>query len=367
MRSLQVRDPEMVKAPILESPGFAKKGLSDYHLDLARRCGASCSYCSTNDGYPMRVNKARLITLAKAQLGETVDPTRDPGIAITWDADEVMRRLDAQLSRKPATWGAGEVLMVSQLTDAFIGYPLTSGLTRRALDAVLARTAFRIRVLTKCDVVGRDEWITYFKAHPGRFVVGLSVGTTDDAWASRVELGTSKPSARLRALQRLQDAGVDTFGMLCPIFPDMLRSDGAEDVDALIDAIKPSRCETVWAEPYNNRDNWRTVRDGYEKGSVGRTWFDDVYGGVDRKRGAMLWSRYATALYERLRRRARDGGWLGKLAYLLYEDQITAADAATFAGFDGVLLQSKPDEATGKSRNPHLAALQSNAGHGRVT
>lgn len=365
MKSLTLFDPEMTNGMIIESPGFAKKGLSDYHMDLARRCGASCSYCSTNAGYPARVNRARLTALAREQLGVDVDPTREPGISIAWDRAEVLRRLEAQLAGKSKAWGHGKTLMVSQLTDAFIGYPLTSGLTRAALDMVLERTSFRIRILTKCDVVARPGWVDYFKAHEDRFVVGLSVGTLDDEWARRVEIGTTKPTARLRALHTLQDAGVTTFGMMCPVFPDMLRSDGGRDIDALIDAIRPDLCETVWAEPFNDRDNWEAVRNGYDPGSVGWTWFQDVYGSPNRARGRMLWSRYATALYERLKRRAMDGAWMFKLDYLLYEDQITSADAATFTALVGVLLQSKPAK-DGYSPNDAVRALQSSPTHGRV-
>lgn len=369
-----LHDAEMVKAPIIESPGFAKKGLSDYHIDLARRCAASCAYCSTNSGYPARTNRARLTALAKEQLLEDIDPTREPGVSIAWDADEVMRRLDVQLAGKSSAWGAGKTLMVSQLTDPFFGYPLSSGLTRRALDAVLARTSFRIRILTKCDVVGREPWLSYFHEHRRRVVVGLSVGTLDETWASKVELATSKPTARLAALHRLQEVGVPTFGMLCPIFPDAAMS---ADLEKLVTAINPTVCEHVWAEPYNDRDNWRACRAGYAEGTKWWEWFTTAYAhDHGPKAGAAVWSRYATGLYRRLRDLATAGGWLNRLRYLLYEDQIAECDAPTFAGLDGVLLQTKPiDKAkhgdapeprAGYSHNPYIAVLQRSPRHGRV-
>lgn len=370
--SLRVlQDPEMVKAPILASPGFAKKGLSDYHLDLARRCAGQCSYCSTAATTPMRVHRERLKALALEQFGEAVDPTRDADIAIAWDADEVMRRLEAQLRGKPRGWLAGKVVMVSQLTDAFFGYPLASGLTCRALDAILAsgvlapvagKAPGRLRVLTKSDVVGRDTWVSYFKANAPHFVVGLSTGTLNDEWATHVERATSKPTARLRALRQLQDAGVPTFGMLCPIFPDAATP---RNLDALLDATRPELCETVWSEPYNDRDNWRAVRDGYEPGSFGHTWLTQVYEG----NCTSLWSDYAVALWERITTRARRDGWAERHRYLLYEGDINQHHAPRLAGLDGVLLQSAPianGDRAGYSANPHVAALQRSADHGRV-
>jgi len=98
------------------------------------------------------------------------------------------------------------------------------------------------------------------------FVVGLSIGSLDDRWAGRIELGTSRPSMRLGGTRALQDAGVPTFGMACPVFPDVLEEAG---VETLIDRIRPNLVETLWAEPFNDRANWGKVRDGYLEDSTG--------------------------------------------------------------------------------------------------
>ena len=37
-----------VKGPIRKSPGFAKKELADYKLDIVALCGFGCRYCSSN-------------------------------------------------------------------------------------------------------------------------------------------------------------------------------------------------------------------------------------------------------------------------------------------------------------------------------
>jgi DNA repair photolyase len=168
---------------------------------------------------------------------------------------DLLARLRSQLDRKGDGWGAGHTLVFSMLTDAFSPMALKDGVTEAALRMVLERTRFRIRVLTKNAAVGSPAWIRLFKSYPDRFVVGLSIGSLDDAWARRIEVGTSLPSARLKALTRLQDAGVPTFGMACPIFLDVLEV-GA--LDKLIDRMRPDLVEDFWAEPFNNR----TTRNG---------------------------------------------------------------------------------------------------------
>jgi DNA repair photolyase len=180
--------------------------------------------------------------------------------------------------------------------------------------------------------------------------VGLSIGTLDDAWALRIEIGTPRPSARLRALHTLQDAGVPTFGMLCPIFPDVLVGDA---LDRLVDAIRPGSCEHVWAEPYNDRTNWEIVRDGYARGSDGYRLFSMVFG----ERSGHGWSAYALELFQRLRAKTEAEGWFDRLVYLLYEEHIAEEHVAGFGDLRGILLQSKPAE-DGLSQHPGFAEVQ---------
>ncbi len=247
-------------------------------------------------------------------------------------------------------------LVFSQLTDAFSPPVLPLGITRQAIELLLERTSFRIRILTKNACVGSKEWIELFLKYRDRVVVGLSIGTLDDKWAKHMEIDTSPPSTRIRSLHRLQDAGISTFGMLCPMFFEVLKEDHLE---RLIEATRPHLCEHFWAEPYNDRLNWKNVRDAYEPGSEGSEWMTDVFDTQDgkRKRNKARWSAYATALYQRVLAVAKRDGWTNKLKYLLYEGDIVDADAPAFAGLEGVLLQSTPSH-DGRSKNPHIASLQ---------
>jgi DNA repair photolyase len=338
-----------VKEPIMRSPGFAKKKLSTYKLDLLALCGFGCRYCSSNAGNYLRLNREKFADLTEAQLGKRAYPASDPSLTMVWT--DVLPKLEAQVKRKPATWGQGETLVFSMLTDGFSPNLVDEGVTEAALRLVLDHTAFRIRVLTKNAVVGTDHWIKFFQAYgPERFVVGLSMGTLDASWATRVELGTSPPADRLKATVALQKAGVPTYGMLCPVFPDAMASG---DLEKLVAGLNPSACEHFWAEPYNDRANWQQVQAGYRLGSPGHVWFDEVYAQGHKEK----WSQYAADLYLRLRIIAECDGWLDKLRYLLYENNITGADTASFQGLEGVLLQSKP-KFDGTSQNDHICAVQ---------
>ncbi len=364
MKNLPVSVPE-TREIIYPTPGFQKKDLADWHAETGGLCAMGCSYCSSNSGNFLRIRREEFANLTEAQLGERLYPSTAPGLTFVWD--NALDVLDRQLATKPATWGEDKVLMFSQLTDAFAPYTLTKGPTLGMLDRFLRKTRARIRILTKSALVARDDLIALYLAHPKRFVVGLSVGTLDDDWARRVEIGTSSPSARIEALHKLQDAGVPTFGMLCPIFPDVIadKVPAGRSLAALVKAIRPERCETVWAEPFNDRGNWQKVREGYVEGSAGWNEITAMFGAG----GSPHWSAYATTLYTQLLALADRGGWADKLKYLLYEGDITAPDVGAFTGLRGVLLQSPPrvgpdgktDDPLHRSGHPGFAALQDQA------
>ncbi len=352
-----VRVPMLRTGLVRESDGFVKKHLSDFKIDLLALCEFGCRYCSSNTGNYLRINRPRFADLTRAQLGERILPSEDPKLRFACEGD-VSAQLDRELSARSKSWGTGKTLVFSMLTDGFSPWLVSEGFTRAALDLLVERTSFRIRVLTKNAVVGHSEWIEYFLRHQPRFVVGLSTGSLDTEWARAVEIGTSSPRARLASLRALQDAGVTTYGMMCPIFPDVIAGRG---LDELIDAIRPARTETIWAEPYNDRANWSDVRSGYREGSPGWEWFTRVYERGDQAE----WSRYATDLYVALKLRAEAEGGLPKLKYLLYEHGIVAEHARSYCDPRGLMLQS-PASPEGFSHNPHIRAVQEQIGRPSV-
>lgn len=348
MSTAKIVEVPSIKRVIAKSPGFAKKELSTYKLDLLALCGFGCLYCSSNNGNYLRVNREKFADLAEDQLGERVTPGSDPSLMMVWP--DVLEKLALQIKQRGPTFGEGHTLVFSMLTDGFSPKLVTDGITEAALTMLMEGTSFRVRVLTKNAIVGSKKWIAFFQRWPGRFVVGLSMGTRNKDWAKAVEIGTSLPQARLRATQKLQAAGVPTYGMLCPVFPDAM----GEDLDTLITALNPDACEHIWAEPYNDRSNWKSVQAGYKPGTEGFEWFDRVYGA-----GRMdLWSNYATDLFVRLKERAIREGWLHKLRYLLYETDITVTDASEFGDLTSVLLQSATKD-NGTSQNTVICGIQS--------
>lgn len=63
-----------IKQPITKSPGFAKKELADYKLDLMALCGFGCLYCSSNEGNYLRIRRSEFADHTLDQLGPSTRP-----------------------------------------------------------------------------------------------------------------------------------------------------------------------------------------------------------------------------------------------------------------------------------------------------
>ena len=175
-----------LKSLIKESPGFAKKGLSDHKLDVLGLCEFGCRYCSSNMGNYLRIFRERFADLTEAQLGDRVYPDDDPNLTFRFEGD-VVEQLARELHGRRKDFGRDKVLVYSMLTDGFSPSLVTDGTTRAVLDLLMTKTTFRVRILTKNAVVGHSEWIEFFLQHRDRFVVGLSTGSLDPNWARAVE------------------------------------------------------------------------------------------------------------------------------------------------------------------------------------
>lgn len=345
---------KIVKVPcisqlIQKSDGFKKKELATYKIDLQLLCGFGCRYCSSNAGLNIKFRKKTIEQFSLEQLGKSYTPKGNPELSIEYL--NIISTLNSELSKRPKIYGSGETLMFSELTDAFSPRLVKLGYTRKALELIFKKTSFRVRILTKNACVGDDYWIDFFDQYRDKVIVGMSTGTRDEVWTKQIELGTSSPADRFQALYNLQDAGIPTYGMLCPIFPIVVEK---QEVCELLERINPDIVETIYAEPYNDRENWKIVRNGFTNNPDQYDWFTQAY----EMDNADLLSKYHADLYEQLLKHSINNNWSHKLKYLLYENEINSSDVDKFKGLVGVLLQNKPDEKTGCSKNMALAELQ---------
>ena len=88
-----VKIPSIIN-PIAPSPGFKKKDLSTFKLDIYGLCEFGCKYCSSNSGNYLRINKEPFANITEKQLGERIYPAEVPNLTFEWF--DIIDRLNNQ-------------------------------------------------------------------------------------------------------------------------------------------------------------------------------------------------------------------------------------------------------------------------------
>jgi DNA repair photolyase len=142
---------------------------------------------------------------------------------------------------------SGETISISNSSDPYPRIEASEGLTRRCLE-ILAESNCRIQILTKSNLVARDDdLLCKFSA-----TVALTITTDDDELAKVIEPFAPSPSQRLRAAQDLTRAGIPVSVRIDPIIP--LVDDHPQKLIATLASIgvKHITCSTYKAKA----DNW---------------------------------------------------------------------------------------------------------------
>jgi len=128
------------------------------------------------------------------------------------------------------------IIGTGSMNDPYMPLEETMNLTGRALE-VIAEHGFGVHVITKSDLVLRDIPLLKKIARVSA-VVSLTVTTTDDELSRKLEPGAPTSSARLRALKRLAEEGIETRIALTPVLPFI--EDTVENVEAIVEEAR--RC-----------------------------------------------------------------------------------------------------------------------------
>jgi DNA repair photolyase len=174
-----------------------------YNMNLYRGCEHRCIYCdSRSECYGIENFHDVLVKVNAIEL------------------------LEDELRRKRIKGRIGTGSMSDPYTYAEKRYQLT----RKALS-VIAYYGFPVQIRTKSDLVLRDLELLV-EINRIQSLVTFTLTTVDDELARKVEPGAPLPSARLRAMQTLAQAGIGVGVNLMPVLPFL--EDSLENITAII-------------------------------------------------------------------------------------------------------------------------------------
>lgn len=227
---------------VLSESSLNKKSLCDYVINVATGCKHGCEFCYVPTT-PAIENREDMLN----EQANVEDSQRDWGSYLLY-RDDLPERLADVLENKE-DWketerGRGAV-MLSSGTDCYQDRRAAQ-ITRGCVQE-LVKHEKPVRILTRSPAVVRD--LDVFRAADGLVTVGSSIPSFDSSLVRALEPNAPPPSARYKALDELQRAGVPVFISMSPTYPTMDEDDFWE----LLTFFKALDPEVVFHEPINPR------------------------------------------------------------------------------------------------------------------
>lgn len=170
-------------------------------LDAYSKCAFRCSYCFAH---------------ARGGAHRDVD-------ASVYSHSRLARRFDRISAGRgngalDEMLGKGQPIHFGGMSDPF------SALERRygaslALMKILAKHRHPTVISTKSDMLAEDDYLRVLKQ--GRFIVQVSLSSTDAALIDRVDRGAPGPARLLNMLRILKDEGIPTSCRIQPLLPTL--------------------------------------------------------------------------------------------------------------------------------------------------
>lgn len=202
----------------------------DYNMNIYRGCCHGCIYCdSRSDCYGI----------------DQFDKVRVKEDALRIIRDELRRKV------KKGVVGTGA------MSDPYNPFEQESELTRHALELIDA-FGFGAAVATKSALLKRDMDVLLGIKEHSPVICKVTVTTTDNHLAKKIEPHVSLPSERLELIEALRNNGIFTGILMMPILPFL--EDNEENIRSIVNAAHETGANFIYPSfgvtLRNNQREW---------------------------------------------------------------------------------------------------------------
>lgn len=189
---------------------------TDHTMNIYKGCCHGCIYCdSRSDCYRV----------------EDFDRVRVKARAL-----EIIRN-DLQRKAKTGVIGTGS------MSDPYHPFEADLQLTRHGLELIDAYR-FGVTIATKSNLITRDIDVLRFIQSHSPVLCKLTVTTTDEGLAAKLEPHAPSPARRLAAIKALSDAGLFAGVLLMPVLPFL--EDSEENILSVVEGAAAAGAKFVY-------------------------------------------------------------------------------------------------------------------------
>jgi len=228
--------------------GPSATGMDFWSINPYVGCAFGCAYCYAR--YAHRYVAERLVTSETAgsavseELGE-LPPwlAFERRILVKREAASVLRRQLASSTRLDDIQRQGVV--IGTATDPYQPAERRYRITRGVLETLAEQRGLSVTIITKSPLVTRDVDVLMRIALVSRLSVHVSLITTDRELARRLEPRAPTPEARLRAIARLREHGIEVGVNVMPVLPGI--TDAPHLLESLVRSVAAANASYLGA------------------------------------------------------------------------------------------------------------------------
>jgi DNA repair photolyase len=215
-------------------------GMGFWSINPYVGCAFGCAYCYAR--YTHRWVIERNVTEhPEQQLLREAFETLPPWLAferqifVKENAADVLRRTLRHGSEKHLNLLKGEGIGIGTACDPYQPAERRFRITRGVLEVIAEHAGLSLWIITKSPLVTRDVDVLRRIARNNHVSVHISLITLDRELARRLEPRAPTPDARLRALARLREHGIEAGINVMPVLPGI--TDRPDQLEPLVKAV----------------------------------------------------------------------------------------------------------------------------------
>lgn len=203
-------------------------------------CAIGCGYCYARFAHRYALDRA-LAALPAGDAAHEAVGQMPPWLAferrilVKRNAPEVLARALREGGPRHLALVRGDAVLIGTATDPYQPAERRFRVTRGILETLAEHPGLRVVIITKSPLVTRDIGVLARIARHSSVSVHMSLITLDRELARQLEPRAPTPEARLRALARLREAGIDAGVNVMPVLPGL--TDHPTALEALVKRI----------------------------------------------------------------------------------------------------------------------------------